>query len=287
MKKRNESTIMFVQDCGMLLFLTSIICGVILILFSSETYAYQNILMLFLQFLVGILVIFRVRTIATIAAAFEILLFAAYKLYMYFSEAHIIEVTAYIWPFLILGCLAGTTMFIQTIAQLEEINHLLNRQVDELTIVEPVTGLNNLKAFYTELERIMALSVRHNTEFGVMIVRLRYVAELKKIMSTSDFNKIRQRIAVIVEDVLRIEDYAYAMDEDGSVGIIYFANEAGARVLRKRLIERLTDREEYDPVGGEHIRMDFRIANKQYVNELEKDPINYIRVVEGEMAYDV
>ena len=127
----------------------------------------------------------------------------------------------------------------------------------------------------------------HDTDFGLMIIRLRYPEELHKVLTRREYEEICQRIAVITENVLRIEDSIYSMDKDGAVGVIYYANEEGAGIVKKRLLDALGQKGAFDQIRGENLRVEFRIAYKQYSSDLKKDAIHFKQLVEGELAYEV
>ena len=288
MKKSTSATkILFLQDIGILCFMCCIFIACLIVIFESDSLMYQNLILLAGLFLTGMLVVLHTQTAATVVTAFEILSFSAYKLYQYAAQDVVIEKTAYLWPFLLLGVLGGLNLFIWSYASLENVNHILNRQVEDLTVVDTLTGLQNLKSMYWNLERIMALSMRHDTDFGLMIIRLRYPEELRKVLTRREYEGVCQKIAIIVENVLRIEDSIYSMDKDGSVGVIYYANEEGAGIVKKRLLDALGQKGAFDQIRGENLRIEFRIAYKQYSSDMKKDAMHFKQLVEGELAYEV
>ena len=120
-----------------------------------------------------------------------------------------------------------------------------------------------------------------------MIIRLRYPKELQKVLSRGEYENLRQKIAIITENVLRIEDGLYSIDQEGAIGVIYYADEAGAETIKKRLLNALGQKDAFDQIRGENLRVEFQIVYRQYSAEMKQDAIHFKQLVEGELAYEV
>jgi GGDEF domain-containing protein len=281
------SRILLLQDVGMLLFLVCLFVGTMIVALSPSALLMQNVLMLLLQFVTIILVVFRVPSAAVVLTGFQILAFAAYKLFFYLSEHVSIENTAYLWIVLPLGILAGLTLFIREYSASETANSILHRQVEELTVVDPLTGLENLRSMYSNLARTMALSSRNGAEMGLMLIKLRYLNELRSILPRRGFERLRQRLAEIVQDTLRLEDRVYSIDQNGSVGIICFCGAEGSVAVKRRLLHAFEQKDAFKGITDRPIRVEVRIAYVQYQPEFGTDAIPFCRKVESELQYDV
>ena len=281
------SRILLLQDLGMLLFLICLFVGTMIVALSPETLLTQNVLMLLALFLTTILVVFRAQYAAVVLTGFQILAFAAYKLFFYISEHTAIEKTAYLWIVLPLGLLAGLILFIHEFSATETANSVLHQQVDELTVVDPLTGLENLRSMYSNLSRTMALSNRSGAKVGLMLIKLRYLNELRSILTRRGFERLRQRLAEIVQNVLRLEDRVYSIDQDGSIGIICFCDADGSAAIRRRLLNAFGQRDAFDGITDKPIRVEVRIAYVQYDPSFGTDAIPFCRKVESELQYDV
>lgn len=290
--KRNRRTlltgrILLLQDIGMLLFLTCLFVSTMIVALSPEALLTQNVLMLLVLFLTAVLIVFRVQYAAVVLTGFQILAFAAYKLYFYLS-AHIgIEKTAYLWAFLLLGLLAGLILFIQEFSATEAANSMLHQQVSELTVIDPLTGLENLRSMYSNLSRTMSLCGRSGTGMGLMLIKPRYLNELRSVLTRRGFEHLRQRLAEIVQNTLRLEDRVYSIDQDGSIGVIYFCDADGAAAIKRRLLNAIGQRNAFDGITDKPIRVEVRIASLQYDPSLGTDAIPFCRKVESELQYDV
>jgi GGDEF domain-containing protein len=290
--KRNLKTlltdrILLLQDIGMLLFLICLFVSTMIVALSPETLLTQNVLMLLVLFLSAVLIVFRAQYAAVVLTGFQILAFTAYKLYFYVSEHAAIEKTAYLWVFLLLGILAGLILFVREFSATEAANSILQQQVTELTVIEPLTGLENLRSMYSNLARTMALSSRNGTEMGLMLIKLRYLNELRGVLTRRGFENLRQRLAEIVQNTLRLEDRIFSIDQDGSIGVVYFCNADGASAIKRRLLNAVGQRNAFDGITDKPIRVEVRIASKQYDPSFGTDAIPFCRKVESELQYDV
>lgn len=278
---------LLVQDIGMLLFLACLFVSTMIVAFSPESFLTQNLIMLLLLFFTAVLVVFRAQYAATVLTAFQILAFTAYKLYFYASEHAEIQKTDYLWVFLLLGVLAGLILFIREYSATETANAILNQQLEELTVVDPLTGLENLRSLYFNLARTMSLSARNGTDMGLMLIKLRYGNELKSILSRRGFEHLRQRLAEIVQNTLRLEDRIYSIDKDGSIGIIYFCDASGAQAIRNRLLNAIGQKDAFAGITDKPVRVEVRIAFAEYDPSFGTNAIPFFRKVESELQYDV
>ncbi|MCI1966259.1 MAG: GGDEF domain-containing protein [Oscillospiraceae bacterium] len=279
--------ILLLQDIGMLLFLTCLFVSTMIVVFSAEALLTQNVLMLLAIYLTVILVVFRAQYAAVVLDGFQILAFTVYKLYFYASEQIPIEKTAYLWLLLLLILPAGLFLFIREFSATETANSVLRRQVEELTVIDPLTGLENLRSMYSNLARTMALSSRNGTDMGLMLIKLRYFTELRGILTTRGFERLRQRLAEIVQDTLRLEDRVYSIDQDGSIGVIYFCGSDGASAVKGRLLNAIAQKNAFEGITDKPLRVEARIAYAQYDLSFGTDAIPFCRKVESELQYDV
>ena len=285
--QRSDGRTILIQDLGMVLFLAAVFLSAFLTVEAGEETPVQNLVLLIGLSAVSMLAALRIRTAAVILTAFEILAFSAYKLFRYAAYHMAIEMTAYCWPFLILAALGGMSMFVSKFALIEGSNSMLHRQIEELTVIDPLTGLENIRSLYAALRRQIAMGKRYGTSFGVMICKLRYPSELKKVLSRREWDELRNRSAVIAEDTLRIEDRLFSYDDNGSLAVIYFSEEDGAQIVKNRLLAAFSKEDAYPRVRGERLRVEFVIAYRQYDREKVSDPYQFIRQVEAEFAYEV
>ena len=275
------------QDLGILLFMISIGAGAAIVALAGRELLYQNLAMLMAILLSSLLLVMRARVAGTVTAGLTILVFFAYKLYARLAYSVPIEWTAYLWPVLVLCALGGMSLFISLFSIIEGVNGVLNKQLNELTVMDPLTGLENMRSMVNSLKRYMALSERNGTEMGLMMLRLRYAEEIKKVLTRAQFNDLRHNLASTVQDVLRMEDRVFSIDENGSLGIIYFSQEAGAAIVKGRVTAGVAGKNMLPDLNEQALTVELSVVYKHYDKSYGKDAIRYISDLEKEFAYEV
>ena len=289
MSSENTTTgkVILRQDLGILMFLISVIGGALITALAGRDLLAQNIVLMIGLFLILLLGSLRSNVAATIVTAVLILSFSVYKLYNHFAYSTAIERSAYLWPLLFVSALFGITLFISMFSVVEGVNSLLNRRIDELTVMDPLTGLENRRSMISSLKRYMALSERNDTDMGLMMIRLRYAEEIRKVLTASQFANLRHILAVTVQDVLRIEDMVFSIDDNASLGIIYFSKEAGAPFIKGRILNSIKGKDMLPDLNEQSLSIDLSVVYLHYNKEMGKDALRFISDVEKEFAYEV
>lgn len=286
-EKVSTSGKILAQDLGLLLFIVCLGVASLITALAGKELLYQNTVMLLSILLSSLLLTMRAKVAGTVTAGLTILIFTAYKLYARFSSASSIEWTAYLWPLIVLGALGGMSLFVSLFSVIEGVNGILNKRLDELTVIDPLTGLENMRSMVSSLKRYMALSERNGTAMGLMMVRLRYAEEIKKVLTRAQFNDLRHILAITVQDVLRLEDRVFSIDENGSLGIIYFSQEAGASVVKSRVLSAVANKNMLPDLNQQALTVELSVVYKHYDKSYTKDATRYINDLEKEFAYEV
>ena len=145
------SRIFLFQDLGILLFMVAVLAASLITALSGSPLLYQHVALMMAIMLLAVLLGLRVRIGGMVVAGVSILLFAVYKLYSYFAYHAPIEWTAYLWPLIIVCALLGMTAFISYFSQIEGVNSILNVRLDQLTVMDPLTGLENNRSMVSSL----------------------------------------------------------------------------------------------------------------------------------------
>ena len=286
-KDTSTSWRVLAQDLGILLFFVCVGSGALITALGERTVLRQNVILLMVLLLISLLVMLRAQVAGAIVTALSLLSFTVYKLYTHVVSSVPIEWTAYLWPALMLGVLGGLTLFIAMFSTLEGVNGILNRRLNELTVVDPLTGMENMRSMLTTLKRYMALCERNGTMMGLMMVRLRYADEIKKVLTQSQFNDLRYNLATTVHDVLRLEDRVFSIDDNGSLGVIYFSAEAGAGVVKSRILSAVANKDMLPSLVNQTLTVELSVVYKQYTKEMGRDALKLVDDVEKEFAYEV
>lgn len=276
------------QDLGMFVFLISIFASSLLVSNSSAELKMENVIMFLILILAVILVSFQITTLATVCAGLQVLMYSAYKLYLNYSKGISIQFISYAWLFLPLIAVGSMLVFLQGRLRTELENDVLKQQVEDLVMIEPLTGLYNFRSMCNDLERQIAYSYRNSLDLTLMIVKLRYEAELKKILSNRNYDTLIQRLASKLEDCIRLEDKIYAIDDKGSIALILTCDAEGAAIVRKRINSSLNAKDAFAKITDAPIKVETRCAYVQYnKKEGRISAMELVQRVESELQYDV
>lgn len=287
--KKNRKSGFLQQDLGMFLFLASLFAGIVMMILVPETLKLEFMGMLLATFFAVLFAAYRFTIIAVVCAGLQVTVFTAYKLFYYFVFGEMIQSYEFIWLFYPLILVGAMTLFINRSYHLEMVNKVLRTQIDKLVLVDSLTGLYNLKCLYLDLETQAALAARRGTEITLMIVAFRYEKELRKILGARNFDTLRQQVAYVVQDCLRIEDKLYVIDENGSLAVILTCNKVGADIVKNRIRKSISNTEILPEIIRDRvIKVDLRISALQYdVQRFGQDVMKYKDMVESELQYDV
>ena len=167
-------------------------------------------------------------------------------------------------------------------------NDVLKEQVQELVMVNALTGLYNLRSLYNDMQKQIAYTERNGLPLSLMIIKLRYEPELKRVLSRSHYEALIQKMADTVVDAVRLEDRVYSLDNNGSVGVLLTCDKIGTEFVEKRIKSRVQDRETFSGITDNSIVVEVKIATVQYnKDEYDKDVMRFKQKVESELQYDV
>lgn len=284
-KKRQYEILL--QDIGLLIFLVSVFCIALVVYIGRAELLLENVIMLFFTVVAIILVTFSTDMAAFVVVGFQLLFYSVYKLFNLLENGSVINETAYAWLILPIIVVGSMKLFCYGRNRLELENSILKKQVEELVMIDPLTGLYNLRSFYYDLERQIRYTRRNKLPLTLMIIQLRYAQELNKILSKRNYDKLKQRFAEIIGDAIRIEDNQYSIDKDGSLAVILTCDDKGGELVRNRIRAMLFEKNAFDNITKSSIKVDVQIAFVQYKEDMENDVMYFKKCVEKELQYDV
>ena len=285
-KKRTTGYLL--QDAGLVLLLLCIGGAAIAVGSVEEAMKNEFVIMLMGTFFAILFAGFKLTGISVVAGAFEILLYTAYKLFSFFTYSKEIEPVCYVWVILPLLSVGAMAAFTYGSHQTELENDVLKEQVEELVLVNSLTGLYNLRSLYIDLQKQVAYSERNHMIVSLMIVKLRFGEELKRVLSRRNYEALIQRMAVIITDAVRLEDRTYSLDNDGMVGVILTCDQENSKFVRDRIRANLEKKDAFAGIVERAIRVEAKIACLEYDEEkYGSDMILFKQKVENELQYDV
>lgn len=285
-KKRTTGYLL--QDVGLVLFLICVGAIAITVGNAEEGRLLEYVCMMMATFLAVLFTGFKLNSLGVVTAGFSILAYTAYKLYNFYSYSEEIAPLSYVWIVIPIFAVGSMLLFIYGSRQTEMENDVLKEQVEELVMVNSLTGLYNLRSLYNDLRKQSAYAERNHMTISLMIIKLRYEQELRNVLSRQRYEMLLQRMAMIVVDAVRVEDRTYSLDNYGTIGVILTCDEEGSDYAKKRIKAKIEDKEAFKGITDSSIMVEVKIASLQYDKELYgNDMITFKQKVENELQYDV
>jgi len=247
----------------------------------------ENSIMLFVTVVEIILVTYSMDFAAFVVIGSQIICYSVYKLFILYEKGMPISIYSFAWLILPIVIVGAMKLFISGRNRLEMENSILRQQMEELVMIDPLTGLYNLRSFYYDIDKQIRYTRRNQLPLTLMIIKLRYAQELRKILSRKNFDKLKQRLAEIIGDAIRVEDNQYSIDDDGSLAIILTCDEKGGELVRNRIRAMVGEKGAFDGITDTSIKVEVQIAYMQYREEMGNDTALFKQSVEKELQYDV
>ncbi|HPJ01575.1 MAG TPA: hypothetical protein PKU80_01910 [Candidatus Limiplasma sp.] len=275
------------RDFGMLLFCVSLIGAILMIVLAPVHSQMLYLALLGTAFVGVVLGMFGKTTAAIIWGGAQVILWTAYKLYLLVADGSMISFPLdYLWVPAPMVLISGICLYQYGSSRLETENRLLRAQVEELVMVDSVTGLNNLRALYRDMPGMINLCERHGRPLSLMLIKLRYHQELRSFLSSRQFTLLRQRLSELVQKQMRLEDRLYAMDENGTLGVLLIADNDGCEIVKKRIKAMANEAAAFESIAKDNLVVSLSIANRLCRKD-SGTPIEIKLRVESELVYDV
>lgn len=276
------------QDIGLVILLVCLFAGSMTVSYMDKSMMFEAVLMLLGTFLVILLAGFKLSGLSITMAGIQVTLYTAYRLYLFLSYNTEISIYCFVWILLPIISSASMYMFVYGNHRLEIENDMLKKQVEELVVVNPLTKLYNLRSLYNDLNVQVSYSERNKVSLSLMIIVLKYEAELRSILSRHNYELIIQRLAQLVVDTVRVEDKTYSIDNKGSLAVILTCDKVGSEIAMRRIKSRLSQRDAFAGIADAAIKIEVRIASLEYNKDtFDNNMILFKQKVENELQYDV
>lgn len=276
------------QDIGMCVLVLSFLLGAIVLAKSGEESFAEGLIMLGCITVAVLLACFRAVTISIIIASIQTVIFLAIKIYTVFFAGEDVSPLSFAWLILPAIAMTGIILFVNGNKKLIIANEVLTTQVEELVMIDPLTGFYNLRCLFMDMQSQISLAERKDMSICLMIIKLRYPKEMKSVLKKHQYEQVIIRLANIVKKTVRLEDRVYSIDKEGTLGIILTTDKKGARIAEERLRERISDPQAFADISEKQLRVEVKIGTLQYVNEeYERDITLFKSKVEEEVEYDI
>ncbi|KPI55934.1 diguanylate cyclase [Clostridioides difficile] len=262
-----------------------LIVGIVILSIRTEN-KLNVFIMLAIIFFIIMLTYLSNSIVGLITSSIIIFMYTSYILYNNITHNMDVEFISYMWivAIPISSIIMGNLN--KNINELQDTNTKLSKQYKELVTIDSETGLRNLKIFYNDVNMEISKSIRHNTNFSLMIVKLPYYGNLQTIFGENKTNKIVKYISSNIIECTRNEDIIYSLQKD-MIGILMpNTSFEGSKVVKDRIKKRIKDLNLDLNNRGKYVNIDVKIAFLEY-KDIFGDSINFKNVVEEELQYDV
>lgn len=276
------------QYIGIALVLLAFVLSGVVINFSGQEKFASNIIMVLASAAAIMLGAVGFMTVAVVIAALSVVSFVGLTIYSLMMNSGDFSYISFLWIVIPIMAIFGISMFTSGYAKLLLDNAVLERQISELVMIDPVTGLYNLRSMYMDIQTQISYCERNNSPISLMIIRLRYPAEMRKVLKPAEYDNVIKQLSLLLIDTVRLEDKVYNIDGDGGFGIILTCNKDGTKIVEKRLRGKLEDPKWFEGISKNKIRAEVKIGYMQYDKEkFNRDANSFKESVEEEVDYDI
>ena len=283
---KGDSSILSYVGLGLML-LAFVLAVVVTNSTGSEFFA-ENIIMTIALAAAVVVTVTGYLTMAVIVAAVATIVFAGIKIYSIMVLQKAFPAISFLWIILPALCVVGIALYVKRYTPLTLENALLKKQISELVMIDPITGLYNLRSLFMDIQTQISYAERNDSPISLMILRLRYPAEMRKVLKTAQYEKVIKQLSLLVVDTVRLEDRVYSIDENGGFGVILTCDKEGTKIVEKRLREKLADPKWFEGISDKKIRTEIKIGYLQYEKAKYNRNANLFKDdVEEEVEYDL
>lgn len=274
---------------GFGLVLLSFVLAVVITNSTGSEYFAENLVMTIALCAAVIVTVSGYLTMAIIVAAVATVVYAGLKIYSTVALHNSFPMISFLWVILPALCVVGIAMYIKRYSPLVLENALLKKQIAELVMIDPITGLYNLRSLFMDIQTQISYAERNNSPISLMILRLRYPAEMRKVLKAAQYEKVIKQLSMLVVDTVRLEDRVYSIDENGGFGVILTCDRDGTKIVEKRLREKLNDPKWFEGISDkEQIRTEVKIGYLQYdKTKYNRNANQFKDEVEEEVEFDI
>lgn len=245
-----------------------------------------DFIMLCITFFIGIITYLGGVVVGLIASSIVIFVYASYIFYINLIRGIEIEFLSYVWMIAIPIISFTIGKLGNSISTLQQSNITLRNNYKNLVTIDKKTGLGNIRLFYMNLEKEMSKTRRHKSYLTLMLIKLPYYKEIKKILGESKTSKLIKDLSNIIIASTRSEDERYTIEDDTLAIIMANTNFDGAKIVSNRIKEGLADFKLRLKEENDYIDIDLKIAIVEYKDDF-KTSLEFKMATEEELQYDV
>ncbi len=274
---------------GMGMVLLAFILAVVITNISGPEAFAENLIMTVVIAVAVVIVIYGYLTIAIIVGAVAVVVFSGLKVYSLTALGKQVPPISFLWILLPALAIVGIMLYVKRYTPLTLENALLKKQIAELVMIDPVTGLYNLRSMFMDIQTQISYAERNDSPISLMIIRLRYPAEMRKVLKAAQYEKVIKQLSLLLVDTVRLEDRVYSIDENGGFAVILTCDKEGTKIVENRLRNKMDDPKWFEGIAEkQQIRTEVKIGYLQYDKSKYNRNANMFKDdVEEEVNYDM
>lgn len=245
-----------------------------------------NFIMVGCMFFVITISYFKGRVVGLLGSVLIVFSYSTYNAYNNFVLGKELSKEMYFWIIIIPAFAYMFGKFFSNINLIQNDNLRLREEYKDLVTVDRETGLNNLKAFYLDLDREISKSKRHDANFSIVLIKMPYYNEILKIVGEKKMNEIINKVTEEIEKRTRLEDVLYYLQENMLAVIMPYTDKKGAEVVKSKIKDKVEKLNLQIKDEGKNIDLDVRVVTMQYTKDI-KNAFEFKEIAERDLEYEV
>ena len=164
--------------------------------------------------------------------------------------------------------------FGKNISQISERVAYLEEELVKLISKDEITGFDNIREFYNELEGRMSSSKRHKHDLTLMLIEIGHYNDMISMYGKKKMDEYIKLFSQLISSTVRLEDKKYKLYEDTFAVVMQYTDLEGSQKLEKRLEETFDTLNLNESEVSKSLVFGIRIASVQY-NESIKSSLDF------------
>lgn len=276
------------QNVGFMVMMVGVFITAIVLRFEGDESAVKGLIMIFALLVALILSGFGFKTLSIIMISLQVVAYITLTVFGILVNGDKFNHLQIIWVIAPVMSMIGMSIFSSGIEKMRIGNRVLMRQVEELAILDPLTGLYNLRGLYMDMQTQISYAERNGKAVSLMIIKLRYPEEMKAILKKNQYSMVVKGLSKLICDTVRLEDKVYSIGPDGKFAILLTCDKPGCRIVEGRIRPKIDSGAWLEGISDKPIRGEVKIGYIEYSKErINRDIGGFLAAVEEEVEYDI
>lgn len=165
------------------------------------------------------------------------------------------------------------------VARYDHETRVMRDRLNEWLTVDRVTGFDSKGRFMKDLESELSRATRYDESLSLVMLELDYYSQFRKLYGDQEATTMIQSLAKTMEQLMRLSDRKYRLNDQRFVLLLPNTNEQGTEVVLVKLKEALMD---YDLMKEKTVTLYYHASTFTYEGiPIKKEEI--VQVLEREL----